>query len=467
MAETFKQPQIDLDPDLRGKIIGALSRGFVPDTDDFYKAIGRDASFYGIKPTSEWGFFDDLAHRPLFGGFSRKEQNAMQEQKAISEYVKGLPPAMLAPQPAMPQTTQQAFGTMPGPASAVPSLQPTPIEVGQQPGFDYGKEQFKNLMGLGDSLSQALPPTWQTPVEFNPAMAPNRPLQPVEQAQLGMLNKAMLDPTVLAKQLSIDAESAKKPDLMNVPAGSTVFDPNTKKPVFTAEQKTKKNDVEEYMDELRTGNIDPMSPDGKRLVRSFIEKKGTPQQGTTINLGAEVPPMITESYNAAEGALTTHDAVQRANQAISQGLVTLGPTATIRNKINQVSQIMGVGGKTTDEQLVNTRNVMRSLAQFSLAARKQLKGQGQVSDFEGKLIVKAESGEIDDMTMPELKGFLTVTDRLAKRQYDNYQRKFKAIKQNERMKPLAPFYELPDWTDTPTAAAAQQTTGGWSIRPVK
>ena len=161
-------------------------------------------------------------------------------------------------------------------------------------------------------------------------------------------------------------------------------------------------------------------------------------------LAKEIGPMMSESRAAALGAVDTVDTVQRAQAAIAKGLVNVGPTATIRQKVGQVAQLLGVGGTETEEQLVNTRNLIRSLGQFSLAARKQLKGQGQVSDFEGKLLIKAESGEIEDMTIPELKSFLNVTDRLARKQHSLHQQNLKTMRANPKLAEVAPFYDVPD-----------------------
>jgi hypothetical protein len=179
------------------------------------------------------------------------------------------------------------------------------------------------------------------------------------------------------------------------------------------------------------------------------------------SLSKEIGPMMTESRASALGAIDTIDTVGRARKAIESGLVSVGPTATIRQKIGQVAQMMGVGGKDNEEQIVNTRNVIRSLGQFSLAARKSLKGQGQVSDFEGKLLIKAESGDIEDMTIPELKSFLSVTDRLAHRQYDAHQHNLKTMKSNPKMSEAAPFYEVPE---LPTAAHTQAPSKSGTIK---
>ena len=158
--------------------------------------------------------------------------------------------------------------------------------------------------------------------------------------------------------------------------------------------------------------------------------------------------MVAESRASALGSLDAIDTVSRVRKALSTGNVTLGPTATLRNQIDQIAQVLGIAGKNTEEKLVNTRDVIRGLAQFTIAARKSLKGQGQVSDFEGKLLQRAESGDINDFTMPELKAFIETTDRLARRQYKNHQSNIDVMKKRPDLEKLVPFYEVPDLPGT-------------------
>jgi len=201
---------------------------------------------------------------------------------------------------------------------------------------------------------------------------------------------------------------------------------------------------------------------GTEDILKGIKKPNQPLVNVKLedSLAKEIGPMMAESRTGALGAIETLDTVGRARMAIDKGMVNVGPTATIRQKVGQVAQMLGVGGKDNEEQIVNTRNVIRSLGQFSLAARKQLKGQGQVSDFEGKLLIKAESGEIEDMTIPELKSFLAVTDRLARRQYDLHQHNLKTMKANPKVSEIAPFYEVPE---APTARAQPAPAGTLSM----
>ena len=52
--------------------------------------------------------------------------------------------------------------------------------------------------------------------------------------------------------------------------------------------------------------------------------------------------------------------------------------------------------------------------------------------------------EIDEMTLPELKSFLDVTDRLARKQYAQHQHNMSVMRQNPNLKDIAPFYDVPE-----------------------
>jgi hypothetical protein len=164
------------------------------------------------------------------------------------------------------------------------------------------------------------------------------------------------------------------------------------------------------------------------------------------SLAGKVGDIATEGRASASGAVDIVNTVGRVRGALASGNVNLGPGSTVLNRIDQVAQVMGVGGKDTEERLVNTRNTMRGLAQFTVGARKSLKGQGQVSDYEGKLLTRAESGDIGDFTMPELKDFLKVTERLARKAHAEHKRIIGVMgsSKDEAIKGLVPYFDIPD-----------------------
>jgi hypothetical protein len=160
------------------------------------------------------------------------------------------------------------------------------------------------------------------------------------------------------------------------------------------------------------------------------------------NMTDHIAKVIDKSYAQATSAVETLDGVERIRKAMESGNIILGPGATVRYAASQVAQLMGVGGKNEEERLANTRNAMRALAQFTLKARTTLRGEGQITEGEQAVLAKAESGEIESFTQPDLKAFLTVTDRLARRSYDNHQKMLEKAKKNKGSEHLAQFYEM-------------------------
>lgn len=207
-----------------------------------------------------------------------------------------------------------------------------------------------------------------------------------------------------------------------------------------------------------------LNPDVQEAKRG-IAAAGRPNVDVRVNskmgegLAGKVGDIATEGRSAAIGAVDIVDTVNRVSSALDKGNVNLGPTATIRNKADQFANVLGIGGATTEERLVNTRNVMRGLAQFTVAARKALKGQGQVSDYEGKLLSKAESGEIEDFTAPELKDFLKVTDRIARKAHAEHKRIIGVMgqSQDESVRGLVPYFDIPDLPEMPKPSESAPT----------
>lgn len=202
-----------------------------------------------------------------------------------------------------------------------------------------------------------------------------------------------------------------------------------------------------------------LNPD-VQAAQVAVAQAGKPSVNVTVrnkvgeSLAGKVGDIAQSGQSSAAGAVDVVDTVNRVRNAIQSGNVNLGPTATLRNKADQFAQVMGVGGETTDQRLVNTRNVIRGLAQFTIGARKQLKGQGQVSDYESRLLQRAESGEIDDFTLPELKDFLGVTDRIARKSHAEHKRILGVMgnSKDEEVRNLVPYFDVPDLPTNPVNA---------------
>jgi hypothetical protein len=144
---------------------------------------------------------------------------------------------------------------------------------------------------------------------------------------------------------------------------------------------------------------------------------------------------------AAGDALKTIQAANQIRSAVDSGTVIAGPGATLRLKGAQVAQVLGFSGP---EAVVNTRNTIQGLAKLALGARASLKGQGQISDFEGKALQKAEAGEIDDMTLPEIRAIADVADRGARQTVKRNQQNVDRMRKRPESAGIAEYLDVPE-----------------------
>lgn len=204
------------------------------------------------------------------------------------------------------------------------------------------------------------------------------------------------------------------------------------------------------------------SPD-RKIWESYIQKLSTQSPGTTVNVGdksiaKEIGPIMVASKQKATDAINQLDVGDRIGVALKSGNIITGPGATPRIWLAQVAQTLFPGSGDKGETLVNTRNLIRGLAQYGIAARGALKGSGQISDFESKSLIKAESGEIEDLTIPEIKAIVTVTNRAAKISLKEHKRQIENMRKSPDMAGMASFYEVPDYSNgTPPANGAGES----------
>jgi hypothetical protein len=150
-------------------------------------------------------------------------------------------------------------------------------------------------------------------------------------------------------------------------------------------------------------------------VTATATSSGTP---AAKSLAAEVGQRANTSLVKAEGAVGIMDNANMVREALNTGNVIAGPLAGVRTKFAQVLELAGAGDK---EKLVNTRSAIQGLASLTLESRAELKGQGQITDTETKLLERARSGSIEDMTIAELQQVVNISQRLANRMWSSHQ----------------------------------------------
>lgn len=190
-------------------------------------------------------------------------------------------------------------------------------------------------------------------------------------------------------------------------------------------------------------------------------KASAGRPSTTVNVSADKPfssalgtgaaGILDASSAAARGGAQTIGTVNNLRAALDSGKVTAGPGTTAIQFFNQVS-----GGDP--EKLQATRATMQGLAKLTLDARASMKGQGTITDREQALLERAVSGDLDNITIPEIRTITDVAERAARA----------AIKANAgnvaraRNVPgsgnVVDFYDVPE----PPAYAPQKAGGGLS-----
>ena len=257
-----------------------------------------------------------------------------------------------------------------------------------------------------------------------------------------------------------DLEPVRKKEFLDTGGGHVAVDPYATAP--GAVVKNTGNPFKDLVGLDENGNVVPNQP----LVQAKkeISKAGAPNVNVKTDvkmgesLGAQVGPIMKEASEQATAAATQVQVAQNLVKALDSNKIFAGTGADTKLQLAQIGDSLGITGKDTQEKLANTRQLVQSLAQLTLEGRKQMKGQGQVTDQESKLAERAISGDLN-FTPTELRVLAGAADRSGRAVYGNYQRKIDALKQNPNVNALAPYYEaqpLPEAAPTQPASQAPQ-----------
>ena len=161
------------------------------------------------------------------------------------------------------------------------------------------------------------------------------------------------------------------------------------------------------------------------------------------SVAGQVGPLLGASLTSAEGAMRVLDASDRVIRAMNSGKVITGPLANARVSGLQIGQMLGVGGKDSAEVLANTRQAIRGLSEMTLQGRKEMSGQGAITDRESALAEKATSGDINDLTAEEVKILANASARASRYQIQKHQNRVRNASALPGMENITPFFDVP------------------------
>lgn len=227
------------------------------------------------------------------------------------------------------------------------------------------------------------------------------------------------------------------------------------KPVYTAPEKpaATPSGIQEYQFAVQQGykgSFADWKTSNARAGATNVTNRIENKVGDSI--AGQVGPMLKDSKERTTGAINLANSSRMMVDALDRGSAYVGPMANARLKMAQIGQMLGVGGKNEAEKINNTRQLIRGLAEGAVEARKELAGQGQVTESEAAAVQKAYSGNIEDLTANEIRliaGLNIKRERLARQRH---QQMMKAAPGQ-----LQPFYQVDE--EAPT-----NSNGGWSIK---
>ena len=147
-----------------------------------------------------------------------------------------------------------------------------------------------------------------------------------------------------------------------------------------------------------------------------LKRAGAPSVSvnTAKDISAQVGDIAKESRVQATGAVQTADAANRIIQAVDSKNLISGPGANVRLQAAQIADAIGAGGNTTADKIANSRQAVQGLAQLTLQGRKQMRGEGAITESEGKLAERAMSGDLN-FTAAEIRQLAEAAKRSAKK----------------------------------------------------
>jgi hypothetical protein len=212
-----------------------------------------------------------------------------------------------------------------------------------------------------------------------------------------------------------------------------------------------------------------LPPEQQQTFKALQILKKPPAAVTNVNVSnvdktaaAELGKLVPDLYNQANSAASQLTELPRYQKALDAAIT--GPFAEQRLSTARVASALGFTG---DKGVNATREVIQGLSEMALKSRTMLTGQGQITEGEQKLLIKARSGDID-FTKGELKTIFGVADRAAKAQYTQSRKLLESAAREsptarmflENMQPLEqPEAPKPAAPAAPTAPAAPAAPG--------
>ena len=162
-----------------------------------------------------------------------------------------------------------------------------------------------------------------------------------------------------------------------------------------------------------------LKPEQQKTFQTLQVLKKPPAAVTNVNVtnlektaSGELAKLIPDLYEQANSAATLLSDIPRYRKALETAIT--GPFAEQRLTAARIANSLGFTG---DKGINATQELIQGNAEMALKSRGMMKGQGQITEGEQKLLMRARSGDIN-FTKGELNTLFNVFERASKAQYD-------------------------------------------------
>jgi len=189
-----------------------------------------------------------------------------------------------------------------------------------------------------------------------------------------------------------------------------------------------------------------------------LKKAGATQFSISDIMGKDVgqiKDLLTASQSRVQQGELSTNAANKIESGIKSGNLNVGPGATVGQSLGQIGDVLGLVNEKGQDKLVNSRAAVQGLAQMWASSRAQAKGQGAMDQKESELYGKISSGNIDNISLPELKYIVDQTKSQGNYFRQEHNRLLGELKKDEKLKNLVPFYDvgfMPPQTTNPGAS---------------
>lgn len=172
---------------------------------------------------------------------------------------------------------------------------------------------------------------------------------------------------------------------------------------------------EPYQRNAATGKLEKMDQAPKTTVSVDASNK---QQGRAgFQLGEDDSKALRTATDLAQNAGRSIQTVHLLRGALDSEKAITGTGASVQTVFLRAADSLGVTGKTGEEKLAKTAQLVQGLAQLELDAAPQMKGQGQITNFERGILRRAASGDFGK-SAAELQQTLDVIEGRSRKRID-------------------------------------------------